>query len=538
MSELWITTHDGRTDRIALGNGELVIGRDPGCDLCLEDVGVSRRHAVIRPDADGYVVADLGSKNGTQVNGQTLPVARLSDGDVVVCGTRSMVYRQGATALSSTSVVLADRDGTERSTHYASARSEPVLPQQRLQVLYELSDRLTRLREPGELLDDAMNICFDMFRFERGAVAVRPPQGRNVEWPVIRNATGAEGELTISRTIVARALEQGERSVVVDAQTTGIDPTVSMVQHGIRSALCVPLEYQGQILGVIYGDRTSSSACYTDEDMDFLAGLAKQVSIGLVNSRLHDERRLKLQLESEIGLAREIQNQLFPAALPDNDAIHIAALNEPGHHVSGDYYDVIDLGGGRVGLLIADVTGKGVASSLLMANLQAAVRVTLESSRRLDDLLDQWNALIYRNTDAGKFVTCLVLILEPAERTATIGSAGHFLPYLVARDPSRSHELTVERGLPLGIDEVGGYCSRTVELGPDPCTLFAYTDGVVEAMNGNDELFGWDQTRDVLHQGAVLAPQPMLKRVRSAISSFCGPTPQSDDITMLAAHLP
>ncbi len=538
MAELRLISHDGPPQAIRLGEQPLLIGREPECDICLPDVGVSRRHARIRPHEGGYAMEDLGSKNGTQVNGQTTRFARLRDGDVVVCGTRSFVFRQSEPPAPQSSVVLTDRAPSDKATRYASQHREPVLPQQRLKVLYDLSGRLTSLRDTSELLNDAMDICFEMFQFERGAVGVRPPERRNVDWPVIRNATGAEGELSISRTIVARALDKGERSVLADTDMAALDPTVSIVQHGIRSALCVPLEYQGQVLGVIYGDRITSGAVYTDEDMDFLAGLARQVSIGLVNSRLLEAQTLKVQLENEIALARDIQKRLFPARLPDDEQLRVAALNEPGRQVSGDYYDVISMADGRIGILIADVTGKGVASSLLMANLQAAVRVTMDPARDLNDLMRQWNVLVHQNTDPGKFVTCLLMVVDPPRRTLSFANAGHFMPVVITGDRTTCRELTVDRGLPLGIDAKATYGCATHDLGPTPCTVFAYTDGVVEAMNAREEFFDWPRTMDALHAEPDLDPHRLIHRVRASITAFCGPAPQSDDITMVAVHLP
>lgn len=537
-AQLAVTLGDGRTLRRTLGDRPVVIGRDPGCDLPLEDVGVSRRHSRISLEGDGYVIEDLGSKNGTQVNGGTVRFAKLRDGDVVVCGTSRLVFYQSLGSSAGGSVVLTEPGSAGTQTKYTGRGGDLNLPQRRLQILYELSDRLTRLRAPLELLDDAMDVCFEMFRFERGAIGVCPPDRRGVDWPVVRNAYGREGELTVSRTIVTRALEHGERAVVVDADLAQLDPTISMVTHGIRSALCVPLEYQDQILGVIYGDRISSGTSYTDEDVDFLAGLARQVSIGLVNGRLAQEQKLKVQLENEIHLARDIQTRLFPATLPDRESLRVAALNEPGRQVSGDYYDVIELDHGRVGVLVADVTGKGVASSLLMANLQAAVRLTLDASHGLGELLGQWNRLIYRNTSAGTFVTCIVGIVDSDARSATFASAGHQRPYLVTADRARSYELKSEGGFPLGLIEPTEYPTQAVDLGRDPCTLFLYSDGVVEAMNAADDLFGWDRTADALHGSTDLDPTAMIRRVRAAVSVFVGSTPQSDDITMLAVHLP
>jgi sigma-B regulation protein RsbU (phosphoserine phosphatase) len=164
--------------------------------------------------------------------------------------------------------------------------------------------------------------------------------------------------------------------------------------------------------------------------------------------------------------------------------------------------------------------------------------VTLDASRGLDDLLDQWNRLIYRNTSAGTFVTCLVAIVDSDARSATFATAGHQRPYLVAAIRTRSYELAAEAGFPLGIVEQTNYPAQTVDLGRDPCTLFLYSDGVTEAMNAADELFGWDRTADALHASTDLDPTAMIRRVRAAISVFVGNTPQSDDITMLAVYLP
>ena len=120
------------------------------------------------------------------------------------------------------------------------------------------------------------------------------------------------------------------------------DPTVSMVQHGIRSAMCVPLMQGKDILGVIYGDRTSTSKVYTDEDIDFFAGIAQQVTIGLINCKLMRDQEQMIRLNHDIDLARRIQKNLFPTDLPNRADLRVAALNEPGARVSGDYYDVIE----------------------------------------------------------------------------------------------------------------------------------------------------------------------------------------------------
>ncbi|HUU85852.1 MAG TPA: SpoIIE family protein phosphatase [Phycisphaerae bacterium] len=536
MPELAITTSDGMTRRRTL-TGPVVLGRDPSCEVSFDDPGTSRRHACIRPEGKGYVVEDLGSKNGTLVNDVTCTTVRLRDGDEIMLGSVRVLFRDESRADdTSTSVILSDDSPPRESTTYSRQDSKLLLPQQRLQMLYDLSERLTRLRDREGLLEDALNIGFETLQFERGAVAIRKPGGRGVEWPVVRNLQSAGGELKISNSVLGRALNHGERAVINDTAFGDADPTISMVQHGIRSALCVPLQHRDEILGVIYGDRVTTGTVYSTADVDFLAGLAKLVSIGLINARLVSEQEAKVALEHEISLARDIQQRLFPEKLPDRADVKVAVLNEPGRRVSGDYYDVFELDEGRIAFVVADVTGEGVAASLLMANLQAAVRVTLSGREEPGALLGVWNRLIYRNTEPSKFVTCLLAIVDPVTHRVTLANAGHHQPYVIRRG-GECGELQAEAGYPLGVVDHVEYATGSIELGPAPCTLFCYTDGVIEAMNDAGEIFTFERMVEVLHGLEDSDPGKTISRVREAVHAFCGGAAQSDDITMLAVEM-
>ncbi len=535
MAELLITTASGRTRTHQLGEATIVLGRDPACDIPLEDLGASRRHASIRFENGVYVITDLGSKNGTLVNDVAVPSQPLHHGDEILIGGAQVVYRDVAPTADQASVVIADETPRQQPTTYSGSVDEGALSHRRLQILYDLADRLTRLRERDDLLNDAMDVCFEMLRFERGAIAVRQTRGNLVDWPVVRNLRGREGELTVSRTILASALTHGERVILNDTADGPIDPTISIVRNNIRSAMCVPLLSEGRNLGVIYGDRVSSGTTYSKEDVDFLAAIARLITTGLVNAQLLKEQKLKLQLEAEMGMARQIQKGLFPATLPDRPNVRVAALNDPGYHVSGDYYDVIPLAGGRIGLLVADVTGEGVAASLLMANLQAAVRLTLPSERPLADLLDQWNGLISVNTDASKFITCLIGILDPAARTLELGLAGHHPPHRVSAAGCMTLEM--EPGYPLGVIEDARYATQVFPIGPLPCTIVGYTDGVVEAMNETAELYSTDRLVELLASAEDRSPTAMIERIRSDVRRHSGTQAQSDDITILVVEI-
>lgn len=536
MAELVITQPSGRVTRHRLDAGERVIGRDASCDLPLiDDPAASRRHARFHRTIHGFVVEDLGSKNGTLVNDMPCTSNLLKDGDRLVIGASTVVF-QDKESTTAPSVTIAD-ETPSRATRYLAREGELNLSAQRLRILYQLSERLTTLQGQDSLLADAIAVCFDHLRFERGAIGIRRPGARALDWPVVRNLRGAAGELTISRTLLNRSLEHGERALFTLDDAANSDPTVSIVQLGIRSAMCVPIRHNEQTLGIMYGDCTGSTVAYTSEDIDFFAAIAQQVSIGLQNCRLLEEQQRNIRLNHDIDMARQIQTGLFPAAFPGIPGLRFAALNEPGQRVSGDYYDVVPLPDGRQWCLIADVTGEGVSAALLMANLQAVVRVTAPDADDPAALLRRWNALICRNTGNHRFITCLLMLLDPARRLLRCACAGHFAPLLLRPETRDPHEPDVDGGLPLGVSDQSAYATSDIELGRGPVTILVYTDGVVEAMNAEGRLFGHAALHASLAARPDHAPQGVIKHLRRCVADFVGAATPSDDITLLAVAL-
>lgn len=536
MAQLIIKFPNGREQNATLGPGSLVIGRDANCDIAIDDPGASRRHARFSSTSNGFMIEDLGSKNGTLVNDAPCTTRLLQDGDRILIGSVLASFVDGERR-SATSVVISDEAVTDPATRYVSRDRNLDLSRQRLQTIYDMSERLTTLQTLNELLENAMSVCVEMLGFERGAIGLRKTGLPGLDWPVVRNLRGLEGELKISRTLLNRALEHGERASFTDQGASATDPTVSMVQHGIRSAMCVPLVHRDQVLGVIYGDRIERTGAYTSEDVDFLGGIAQQVCIGLINCRLMEEQRQMIHLHHDIELARRIQTGLLPASLPDRRELRIAAVNDPGQRVSGDYYDVVELDGNRVWCLVADVTGEGVAAALVMSNLQATVRVTIGSTDDPAALLARWNQLFCANSSTSKFITCLLALVDVESHVIRFATAGHCLPLLVRPGAGMVKELSAEPAFPLGVLADAEYTTTEFEAGPESFALINYTDGVIEAMNGRSEPFGKKRLLDVLANRRDLNPRTLVKHVRSSVSDFAAGTPQSDDITILAAHI-
>lgn len=533
MAHLEIILPDGTRRAHPLSDQPIIIGREQGCTIHLHSESASRRHAHIIRTREGYRIEDLGSVNGTWVNNQRVKSAVLRDGDILaIQDFEARFVEDGA----GSAVTLADFGGIEPFRSRAGAVGDLEISHLRLKSLYELTSRLTALRDLPALLEDALAVCCEVLKFERGAIGLKLGPRRGMEWPAVRNLRGADGGLTLSRTMLSRALEGKER-LIFGGTHHDLPATQSMVALNIQAAMCVPLVYEGEVLGVIYGDRVTPGRAYSDEDADFFFALAGQVSIGVMNARLLEQHKAHLRLEQEVTLAREAQKLLFPKVPPDGDGVRMAALNVPGRRVSGDHYDLLRMGNGRYALLVADVTGKGVAASLLGGSLHGMARATLGRDCEPAQLLRGWNEVICGATDGLRFVTCALMLVDAAARQMTVAVAGHPRPLVLQPDEKRILEIDYSVGVPLGVLEGYEYTATTVTLPAQRCTMLLYTDGVIEAMDAAREEFGDERLAATAIASSGKSPNDLLNDIDRAVRDFAGDSQQYDDITMVALEL-
>lgn len=255
------------------------------------------------------------------------------------------------------------------------------------------------------------------------------------------------------------------------------------------------------------------------------------------------ESREKLRLENEVNIAREVQRQLFPQRAPELEGARMFAECRPARGVSGDYYDFLELGRRHVGLVLGDVSGKGIYAALLMAGIQSAVRTQLyhpnpagkpnggrhESSLSTASLLERLNRQIFDNTPDAKYATFFYAIFDSLQRTLLYTNAGHPPPLLFH---SRSISRLDEGGTVLGLFPSRQYVQRMVQLEPGD-VLFAYTDGLVEPENSYGEEFGEARLIKVIRESIGTAPEAMAEEVYSAITDWTGGGEPQDDMTML-----
>ena len=300
---------------------------------------------------------------------------------------------------------------------------------------------------------------------------------------------------------------------------------------GMGIKVVIPMLSHNQTRGVLcLGDRLGG-ASYTHDEIDYLTALSNITISALENARLVKEMIEKEHFQRELNLARTIQKNLLPKDIPQLDAFRIAAIHESSQLVGGDYYDVIPISEHEYVLAIGDVSGKGIPASLLMANVQAALRTIAPLRLPMPEATERLNTLIFDNTGAEKFITFFWGLLDTHAHNFTYINAGHNPPYLISKNGA-IRELG-EGGIILGVlPEVPPYDMETIPL-LDGDMIVMYTDGVNEAMSKREEIFGDERLMALLRKNVYLQPEALIETVKREILLHTRGAKQSDDITML-----
>ena len=241
-------------------------------------------------------------------------------------------------------------------------------------------------------------------------------------------------------------------------------------------------------------------------------------------------------LQNELDIARKMQRAILPTEFPRKPGYRIFGDMEPARNVGGDFFDVIPLGQGRIGLAIADVSDKGVPAALFMMSTRTWLKGAAVGCERPADTLREVNDMLCEKNDAMMFVTLLYGIYDPASGDFTYANAGHNSPVLVRPDES-CEMLPLTDGVAIGVMPDMEYQQKTVTLAPGDILNF-YTDGVTEAMNEQQEPFGEERLFDILKAAVSEGPEEITRKIFAGLKDFAGSAPQSDDITCLTLCRP
>lgn len=307
---------------------------------------------------------------------------------------------------------------------------------------------------------------------------------------------------------------------------------------GQVAALIAPLRHAGKDLGVLAVARLREDGEFSSNDFAVFRSAAEQSGFALGNALVYREAGERRHFETEIRNAGEVQRVLLPQGEPDVPGFRISGTNLPARLISGDYYDYLDLGGGKHGVVIADVSGKGVAAGLMMAMCRSVLRCQAEVHDDPLKMIAAVNRQLFPDIREDMFISLFYAELTAGGSSVRLVRAGHD-PALWFHAATRSVEELKPPGLALGIDE-GAVFERVTKLGeiamePGDCLLF-HTDGVKEAVDERGGEFGMERLRESFLENAPLGAEAVIAGVQRDLRRFCGEAPRMDDVTLMAVE--
>ncbi|NVN91637.1 MAG: SpoIIE family protein phosphatase [Desulfuromonadales bacterium] len=529
MASFLVILSSGEQRLVSSLKPSLVIGRRSDCDISVIDPLVSRQHAKVYQAEDRCQIQDMGSRNGTMVNGEHISQPReLYPGDTITVGASRVVFEPAGIIRS-----LQDRDAPEPvlSEHITmqSSPGQMMAPAEFLEAVADIANGIARNKPLDGLLDSVLRLCVDRMSAERAGVLLFDEQGEFVPRAYLAKSASIE-PFIISKTIARKAMQENRALLIRDvAGEESINTSESVIGLRIRSAICVPLWNGEKTIGVLYLDTTEPNHQFTDMDLHFFSTLSGMIAEKLENVTLTDIAREKQRLDEELVVANEIQSHLFPATIPSIEGYDLAAYNRPCTEIGGDYFDVIATGD-SYGIVIADVVGKGIGPAILMSNLQAMVRSLSNEAGNPAQLFKRINADLNGRIGDSRFITCCYLVLSPEQGTIYYSNAGHNPPLLYRR--FGDIETFEASGIPLGIFAETEYDSSAINIDCGD-VLLLYTDGVTECANKAGELFGEARLKTVLERSSLADAQGIREAVCSAMDDFRSGFSHADDVTIV-----
>lgn len=528
------------------------VGRGPENSIQIIDSHMSRNHSLLIMNEGAWFLRDLGSKNGTQLNGQLIQSDQLlSNGDQVRIGDTLFSYEQENGAIPARELSAGFRmfndEGMVVPSHVLKMNEEHgeagepagafIMPSpdvDRLNALYQVSDVISSVLDLNELMEKIIDLVQQFLSPDRAAILLYD-EHYNVLLPkAIRYPADYKDDIVVSNSIIDRAVSEQVAVLVSDApRDFRFKSSDSIVIQRIHSAICAPLVYKHEVLGVLYLDRRYPARSYQEKDLRLVGGIALQAAMAIANSRLHGRLLEQHAQDRELAIARTIQENLLPKAIPALPGFEISGFSHPALMVGGDYFDVIPLADGRYVVAIADVSGKGVPAALLISAVRAAVQIEVRGLKddNLVEIIDRLNQMVCRDTSGNMFVTMVLGLLDPEPRSFRYVNAGHVHPILFL--PDGRTEILDTGGCFLGIMPGMTFDQGSVTL-PLGSTLIMYSDGVTDMMNPQRDMFGMHRLMDLLTAIQPLQVDMICQKMEEAALDFRSGAEPFDDFTFLA----
>ena len=399
-----------------------------------------------------------------------------------------------------------------------------------LSILNEISVAIGSTLRVEEITKLIISKCIQRIGVEQGAITLLKDDASEPLKTFIRVIDkGAERTpYRLGMTLTGWMLKNQKPLLINDLAGDKRFSNFNLATEKIKSILSVPLRVKNRIIGLLslFNKREE----FTVEDQRLLSIIAIQSAQVIENARLYEEEQKLKNFEEDLKTAKNIQVSLLPKENPKLPGIDIAGLSLPAREVGGDYYDFIPIDEHHLGIVIADVSGKGTSAALLMANLQATLRGQALMDRSTKETVSKVNFMLTKFMELGKFITLFYGILNIQDRIFTYTNAGHDFPFLLNQDGGLR---TLEKGgIILGMFDNSTYEEETIQLKPGDLMLL-YTDGITEATNKKDQAFESERLLELLKNNQNSSAQDLSQKIVESVISFQEGTSQSDDLTLV-----
>lgn len=519
----------------------LKIGRNSENNVILNDPSISRFHAEIRPQNGSFYVVDLGSKNGTIVNGERTKERKLAHGDRIQLGSNP------AQALL---FALEDvKESVLASVSSTNDSAESKVSSHHLRMLLEVSKALSSSLVLDDVLNRVMDAVMELTGADRGFLMLKD-LGGELQCAMARNVSKEaleDKQYRLSQGAIQRVIETDQAVIVCDAERDQhLRDQKSVIALNLKAIMCVPLRiYRSSFremdaaepaavstIGLLYVDKQTVMQLFSDQDLELFETLAGHAAIAIENARLHQEEVEKRALEEELKIAREIQQTLLPKTPPELEHTKFSGVNVSCRAIGGDYYDFISLGDKQIGIVIADVAGKGCSAALLTSMTQGMFLAEASLEKSAAETIARVNHHLAQKNPSGKFVTAFYGVLSDTGEFQYC-NAGHNPPLLVTSS-GEVHPLH-EGGMVMGVFDGVPYAQGNAHWDPGDRLVF-FTDGVTEAQSKTREEFGDERLLQLVLAHRTLSAEEMKTKIMDQLTEFTAGALQHDDITMIVAE--
>jgi sigma-B regulation protein RsbU (phosphoserine phosphatase) len=523
----------------------MVVGRSETCDVRLASPEVSRQHCRLVPVGGGaWELHDMGSQNGTRVNGRRIAKHPLTDGDRIEFGKLIVLFETSAHQGLEDALVTQPLEATaslSKSILGASPQAGLDWRTEREQLLRlaDVAMQLTQVDDVALLLDRIMDSAVALAGAQRGfLILIDSGQFKVKAACNIRAEHLDRQEYAASRSVVKQVARSGASVLLADAGNQGdFTDARSIMDMGLQSVLAVPLTVQGRTIGALYLDHADRANAFGPADERLLRLFGSQAALAVERARLRAEASTRARLSHELEVAGRIQRRLLPATPPKLSGAVIHGVTVPATDMSGDAFDFLPQEPGQTSFdfIVTDVAGKGVGAGVVMVMARAILRSIAGHARGPRAAMAELHRIIRPDIEARMFLSCTMARWEPKRGALWVAGAGQG-PFLIYRARSKKVEEAPTGGIVLGApkpDISDLITEREWKLATGDLALF-FSDGATEARGVGDAEYGKDRLIQALARHGNKSPADCIAALQEEIGRFVGDRPPHDDLTLVA----